>query len=341
MPLNDDQILALSPHLVLTKIMGKPNLKSITLQQSKHNGNLASAKSNLGDGLTGLMVISMKTATSATTHPEPFTITTNPDPAPDPDANAASSSATKIAKIYKAYALQRKFYSEFIEAEMFLVKLTLDLMAEIEYKALKHTHTGYGKVTLRQLLDHLVTTYAAIYQFDLEKNQEKMTARYDLNAPIETLFKKITDNVAYTELRDEPFTSKQIVDTYLLCLAKTWLFHNHLNDWNQKPPPSRNWNTFRVHFTKAHREWKANFRLTTGKKFPHANAVDTFNPTAEHQSDTLEALSNLEMSTPENRATVSTLTDTIVQLSLELASDHVKLISSLLDNQKLLKRLLE
>ena len=51
------------------------------------------------------------------------------------------------------------------------MKLTLDLMAEIYYKALKHTHTGYAKVTLRKLLGHLVTTYAAIDQFDLEKNQ--------------------------------------------------------------------------------------------------------------------------------------------------------------------------
>ena len=61
-------------------------------------------------------------------------------------------------------------------------------MAKIYYMALKHTHTGYTKVYLRQLLDHLVTTYAAIDQFDLEKNQEKTTARYDPNAPIEMLF---------------------------------------------------------------------------------------------------------------------------------------------------------
>ena len=64
------------------------------------------------------------------------------------------------------------------------MKLALDSMAEIYYKALKHEHAGYAKVTLRQLLDHLVTTYTAIDQFDLEKNQEKMTARYDPNAPI-------------------------------------------------------------------------------------------------------------------------------------------------------------
>ena len=45
---------------VLTKIIGEPNLASITLQQNEHTGNLTSIKSNLGDGLTGLMVLSMK-----------------------------------------------------------------------------------------------------------------------------------------------------------------------------------------------------------------------------------------------------------------------------------------
>ena len=59
------------------------------------------------------------------------------------------------------------------------MKLALDLMVELYYKTLKHAHTGYVNVTLRQLLDHLITTYTAIDQFDLEKNQEKMTARYD------------------------------------------------------------------------------------------------------------------------------------------------------------------
>ena len=86
------------------------------------------------------MVISMKPATFATTHPDPFTILTNLVPKPDPDAIATAYSATKISDIYKAY-LQSKIYSEFIEAEWILVKLVLDSMAEIYYKALKHTHT--------------------------------------------------------------------------------------------------------------------------------------------------------------------------------------------------------
>ena len=101
-----------------------------------------------------------------TIHPDPFTIPTNPGPAPDTEAIATASSATKIADIYKAYALESKIYLEFIEAERISVKLALDSMAEIYYKSLKNKHTGYAKVTLRQLLNHLFTTYAAIDEFD-------------------------------------------------------------------------------------------------------------------------------------------------------------------------------
>ena len=107
---------------------------------------------------------------------------------------------------------------------------------------------------MRQLLDHLVTTYAAIDQFDLEKNQENMTARYDPNAPIETLFAQITDGVAYAKLGEAPFTSKQVVDISLLCLAKTGVFNDDIKDWNRFPLLDRTWPKFRVHFAKAHRE---------------------------------------------------------------------------------------
>ena len=117
MPLNADQILAVFPHPVLTKIVGEPNLASITLQQSEHNGNLVSIKSNLGDVLTGLMVLSMKPDIFKTIHPNTFVIPTNPGPNPDPDAIAAASTATKIADIYKAYALESAIYSEFVTAE--------------------------------------------------------------------------------------------------------------------------------------------------------------------------------------------------------------------------------
>ena len=131
--------------------------------------------------------------------------------------------------------------------------------------------------------------------------------------------------------------SKQIIDIDLLCLAKTGVFHDDLKEWNRKPLLNRDWTTFRVHFTKAYREWKANLRLTARQHFPQANAVNTSNPTTNHHSYTVYALANLATATAADRATVATLTDTIDQLSSELASAQAKLISSLLDNQQLLK----
>ena len=168
-----------------------------------------------------------------------------------------------------------------------------------------------------------------------------MTTRYDPNTPIETLFEQIMDRVAYAELGDTPFTSKQIVDNALLCLAKTAVFNNNLKEWNQKPLLSLGWTTFRVHFVKAHREWKANLRLTAGQKFPRANAVNTSTAMTNHHADTVDALANLATATAVDRATLETLTDTIAQLLPELALAQAKVIPSLIDNQRLFKRLSE
>ena len=59
-----------------------------------------------------------------------------------------------------------------------------------------------------------------------------MTARYDPNAPIKTMFEQIADGVAYAELGEAPFMSKQIVYIALLFLAKTGVFNDDLKEWN-------------------------------------------------------------------------------------------------------------
>ena len=94
------------------------------------------------------MVISMKPESFANIHRENFAILTNPGPDPDPDTIAAASTATKIADIYKAYALESEIYYEFLAAERITVKLALDLIDELYYKTMKHAHTGYANVTL-------------------------------------------------------------------------------------------------------------------------------------------------------------------------------------------------
>ena len=66
MPLNADQLLAVFPHPVLTKIVGETNLASSTHQQSEHNGNLASIKSNLAQLRSPLRPVLEETMVPAT-----------------------------------------------------------------------------------------------------------------------------------------------------------------------------------------------------------------------------------------------------------------------------------
>ena len=124
-----------------------------------------------------------------------------------------------------------------------------------------------------------------------------MTACYDPNAPIETLFEQITDGVAYAELGEAPFMSKQIVDITLLCLAKMGVFNDNLKESIRLPLLNRNWSMFRLHFAKAQRECKANLRLTAGQHFPRAKSVNTSPSMTTHQANTVEALANLVTST--------------------------------------------
>ena len=115
------------------------------------------------------MVLSMKPDIFKTIHPDAFEIPTNPGPEPEPAVIAAASTATKIADIYKAYALERAIYVECVTSERISAKLALDSMPELYYKALKNAYTGYAGVTLRQLLDHLVRQSTSLTRRKIKK----------------------------------------------------------------------------------------------------------------------------------------------------------------------------
>ena len=180
-------------------------------------------------------------------------------------------------------------YAEFVDAERVSVKLALESMDEIFYKALKHEHTGYARVSLRNLLDHLVTTYAAIDQFDLEANQGKMTERYDPSSPIETLFDQIANGAAFAELGDRAFTPEQIVDAALLCIAKTGVFQDDIKDWNKKSATDRTWKAFKRFLRR---------RIETGNQTSASPLGKIFPEPTPSTHLTLRALSTKKRSTP-------------------------------------------
>ena len=80
------------------------------------------------------MVLCMKLDIFKTIHPDALKILTNLGLAPDPAFIADASTATKIADIYKAYALESAIYAEYVTAERISVKLALDSSAHEDHR---------------------------------------------------------------------------------------------------------------------------------------------------------------------------------------------------------------
>ena len=98
---------------------------------------------------------------------------------------------------------------------------------------LSDTYLGYANVTTLQLLTHLYNTYAKITDGELEDNKDAMTAPYNVNLPIETLYKRIEESVQYTAAANTPFTKAQAVSTAFHVIQKIGMFLDDCKAWKR------------------------------------------------------------------------------------------------------------
>ena len=152
--------------------------------------------------------------------------------------------------------------------------------------------------------------------------------------------------MAYAVAGSSPFTDKQIISASITALSASGVFLDDIKKWNELPATDRDtYIKLKTYFSKAHRSWRKSLRPTAGAHFPRVNAAPTFEAPATFGQPDLtsfsgnlsDSLANLATATSADRATVATLTDTVAKLSAELASAQTKLISALMENQRLLK----
>ena len=227
------------------------------------------------------------------------------------------------------------------------MKLLCAAVDDIFISSLSDEHTGYASVTTKEIFQHLNDEYCEIDDVILIENQARISAAYDPNLPIETLWTQISEAVAYAEAGKSKFTKEQILNAAVAAVTVSGVFQEDLKKWKDKTATDKTYANFKPYFMKAHRSWRSSLRTTAGNHFPRVNSAaalpSTQNPsplsTSTFSNDFSESLANLATATSADRATVATLTDTVATLSAQLADAQAKLVSSLLDNQKLLKQL--
>ena len=314
-----DKIKDAFPHPTIDPIVGQPGYETIKPMHQHLNANAASIISHLGNGRLGLLYLTVQPAVFNTLSAIPFVPPTNPGPIAHYPPGATQH---QIRAIDVAQATATRLFQQYDATDRALKQQLLGAVDDMFVSALSDPHVGYANVTTLQLLAHLYATYAKITDCDLEENKETMTATYDVNLPIETLYKRIEECVQYAAAGNTPFTAAQVVSTAFRTVQKTGMFTDDCKIWKRLPALNKTWAQFKIDFTAAHNELREEQQTTRGAGF-HANSVQDL------QQETATAIANLANATLADRTTMTSMQATITTLTSQLAEANSKLVEAL------------
>ena len=329
MPSTIDSIVNGFPFPTVHPIIGEPNYESIAALHLQLNANAASVSSHLGNGVLGLLYLTVSPAVYATLSAVPFVPPINPGPTP---IIPPGSTGPQIANIRATFVEDTDLFKQYSTTDKALKQLLIAAVEEMFIRCLQTKYLGYLNVSTRDILDHLYAQYARISAADLQDNDVTLKAPYDPNLPIETLFDQIENGIDYAAAGLSPYSPEQVINTAFQLVYATGMFLDDCKIWKRRAVAYKTWAQFKTDFALSHREFR-DARGTT------AGATDYKANNAVYQQDTIEAIANLATATSYDRQAVSTLTATNSALTKELTSVHAKLVTALLEITKLTAQL--
>jgi hypothetical protein len=99
--------------------------------------------------------------------------------------------------------------------------------------ALEYYMVGCTNMTALDLFLHLTTTYGMISPTELAENYHHMTAPYDMQDPVETLFTQIDSGVRYANSGGLRYHDTQYVNITFLLSLDTGVLPEACCKWNQ------------------------------------------------------------------------------------------------------------
>jgi hypothetical protein len=329
-----DSLVTGFPFPTVLPIVGEPNYESIAALHRQLNANAASIQSHLGDGLLGLLPLTVSAAVYNTLSATPFVAPVNPGAAPD---IPAASSGPQIADIRFTFTTATALFKDYDLADKALKQLLLGAVDDMFVRSLQTKYIGYLNVTTRQLLDHLYSQYARISAADLQDNDVALKTAYDPNLPIETLFDQVENAVDFAAAANTPYSPAQVVATAYQLVFATGVFLEDCKVWKRQLEIYKTWDHFKRDFALSHRELRETKVTAVGAGYQSANSVSQ-SADSVYQQETVDAIANLAVATAADRQTVATLSATNSTLTHELTAVNRKLVAALADVVKLALR---
>ena len=212
-----ESIVSNFPHPTLPPLTGRPTYKSIANLNLLLNANAASVSSTRGDGIHGLLILTVSDAIYRTTTGMNFIPPTNPGIHPTIAPNAT---AAQIAHATREHNARLTEWNQYLATDNALRQQLFAAVPEIYLATLRNAVTGFSRVTTKTALNHLYTVYGRISPYDYEQNDLKMKTPYDANEPFECFVQQIEDAVRLADAAGKPYSPEQVEQVEYMLLEK-------------------------------------------------------------------------------------------------------------------------
>ena len=169
----------------------------------------------------------------------------------------------------------------------------------IYIEELENRITKFGKLTPYALLKHLIDTYGAVSNSDLDTNQVRMKVKCMPPMPIDALFRQLREAQEFAKQASEEIPDTALYRAGYNNLQATGLFTQSCYEWRMiQSPTNKTWENYKTYFTLAAKDRKntsrntqdAGYHETTNNTVDDDTTVGTMGSTRSNISALTEAI---------------------------------------------------
>jgi hypothetical protein len=161
-------------------------------------------------------------------------------------------------------------HSLYVAVNNALRRQILDAVPRVYVRDLEHPQFAYSHISCRDLLAHLWRNFGTITASDLKSNIQSMYTPWNPVDPIETIFHRLNDAIAYSIAGRDPITEAAAVRAGYDVLEHSGLFPRACETWRTASPDTHTLANLRAIFKVADTDRK---RMVTTGSLGYANVL--------------------------------------------------------------------
>ena len=237
------------PHPELTPLKGKPNNSSLAVLRREAYANALAVPSHRGGGHHGHLGLLLSPEDYLTRAGTAFQPPPSPGPAPVHPAGATDG---QIREVNRQYLVDVEEFDRHHALTQELKRQIIKAVPPVYLQALEDTIFGFSGVTPAAMLKHLSTKYGIYTPLNMEQNRARLSADWNVDDPIETLWARAQECKRFAAAGDDPISDVAVMNLLLLAIERTGLYTLEADQWRKMDKESWELADFQDHFERGH-----------------------------------------------------------------------------------------